>query len=124
MKTCLSILLLILVLLVPWSSKALPADAPAPAPKPLEAADRLLVREAQLYLAQAHIARLQAEAQVRQAQDNLNKILSTLKTQYACPDCELNGDFTWIQPAKVSAKADAKTTPAPDTASGQSSDKE
>ncbi len=113
MKTCLYILLLVLLTLaVGWATD----PAPTPSPKPIELGDRILVREAQLSLAQAHIARLQAEAQVRQAQDSLGELLSTLKTRYSCQGCELNSDFTWVQPPK--------TTPAPNAASGQSSDKE
>ena len=108
-------LFLCLCLTLPLYSQANPAA------KPLEVADKLLVREAQLELSQAHIARLQAEAQVRVAEDRLSRLVQTLKTQYACPDCQLNNDFTWI-PAKAEESKDA--TPAPPKASGQSSQKE
>jgi ribosomal protein L12E/L44/L45/RPP1/RPP2 len=100
------------------------------APKPLDTPDRLLVREAQLELTQAHIARLQAEAQVRVAEDRITRLVQTLKTQYACPDCQLNNDFTWTPAPAPAATAEAPKgqTPAPPKAppkaGGQSSQKE
>jgi len=85
-------------------------------------ADRLFIREAQLVIAQAHINHLQAEAQVRQAEENLNRLLQSLKSQYACLDCELNADFTWTKkPAPSETKP---ATPAPKKASGPTSNKE
>lgn len=100
-----------------------------PAPKrdgvpALIEADRLLIREAQLVMAQAHINRLQAEAQVRQAEDNLNRLLQSLKSQYQCIDCELNNaDFTWVRTPALSEPKPA-TTPAPEQAGGNTSQKE
>jgi hypothetical protein len=88
--------------------------------------DRVQIREAQLALAQAHIARLQAEVQVKeqlgviQAQEKrLTDLIESLKKQYACSNCELAVDFTWVKkPAPSEAKA-----PAPEK-SGQTSKKE
>lgn len=98
-----------------------------PSPKPLEAQDRILMRESQLELAQAHIARLQAEAQVRVAEDRLIQLVQGLKTRYACPDCQLNNDFTWTPAPKVEppkAEDPQSAAPAPEKASGQNSKKE
>ena len=84
--------------------------------KALDPADQVRVREAQLSLAQAHIARLQAEVQVKeqlsviQAQEKrLTDLIESLKKQYACSDCELAVDFTWVRKPAPSKPA----TPAP-----------
>ena len=96
-----------------------------PQPRHIETADRLLVREAQLSLAEAHIARLQAVASVRVAEDQITDLLTTLRTRYSCPGCQLNNDLTWIPPKPAEAKGQAPSAaPAPSTASGQTSDKE
>ena len=104
------------------------ADSPQVEQKParhVETADRLLVREAQLSLAEAHIARLQAVASVRVAEDQITDLLTTLRTRYSCPGCQLNNDLTWIPPKPAEAKGQAPSAaPAPSTASGQTSDKE
>lgn len=96
-------------------------------PKPLDTPGRLLVREAQLELAESYIKKLQAEALIRNAQDRLARLIQTLQKQYACPDCELQSDFTW-KPAPTADPAEVAdpevTTPAPTTASGQSTEKE
>ena len=80
-------------------------------------ADRLQIREAQLVLAQAHIARLQAEVTVKEQESviqahekRLTDLLESLKKQYACAECELNADFTWARKPAPSKPA----TPAPD----------
>ncbi len=116
------VLCLCFSLALPLFGQANPAPKPSD-PKPLGIEDRLLVREAQLELSQAHIARLQAEAQVRVAEDRLTRLVQTLKTQYACPDCQLQNDFTWT-PAKEAKAGVPGSTPAPPKASGQSSQKE
>jgi hypothetical protein len=87
-------------------------------------ADRLSIRESQLSVAQAHISFLQAQAQVREAEAGLVRLVETLKTQYACQPCELNADFTWKRtlPAKPEENA-TKETPAPPKG-GQTSNKE
>lgn len=83
----------------------------------LLASDRLQIREAQLALAQAHIARLQAEAEAQKHQmaiqaleKRLTDLLESLKKQYACSECELAVDFTWVRKPAPSKPA----TPAPD----------
>lgn len=88
-------------------------------------ADRLQIREAQLVLAQAHIARLQAEVTVKEQESviqahekRLTDLLESLKKQYACAECELNADFTWARKPAPSKPA----TPAPE--GGQSQKKE
>ncbi len=81
-------------------------------------ADRLRVREVQLSMARAQIARLEAEAAVRDAEDQIGQLLQSLKTQYACPDCELRNDLTWVPKPKAEAP---NTTPAPEKAGGQTS---
>jgi len=87
--------------------------------------DRLQIRDVQMALAQAHIARLQAEVQVKeqlsviQAQEKrLNDLIENLKQQYACSGCELAVDFTWVRKPAPSEPA----TPAPQ--GGQPSNKE
>lgn len=98
------------------------SDQPA---KPLADSDRLLIREAQLALSQAHVARLQIEIQVREAEDRIKQLVQNLKTQYACSDCELNADFTWTRKPQGQPEAASKAkTPAPTTAGGQTSNKE
>jgi hypothetical protein len=102
------------------------ADQPAAPAKPVEKKglltliidDRLQVREAQLSLVRAHTARLEAEAAVRDAEDQLGQLIQSLQKQYACPDCELKNDLTWVPKPKVSAP---KPTPAPEKAGGQTS---
>ena len=86
----------------------------------LAAADRLRVREAQLALSNAHVARLEAEAAVRDATDQLSQLLQSLRTQYACPDCELKNDLTWVPKPKADAP---KPIPAPEKARGQTPEK-
>lgn len=106
---------------------AMAADAPINTPaRPLDAADRLQIREAQLVLAQAHIARLQAEAQVAAGEARISQIVQTLKTQYACPDCTLNTDFTWTPAAKATPAAtlSSATTPTPTKQGGTNQKKE
>ena len=105
-----------------WSGGLLAADAPEPAPPtatpaPLKDADRLLVRDAQLALAQAHIARLQAEADVTAAKTVIGQLVQSLKTKYACPDCTLNSDFTWTPeptPAQTVTVPSSAATPTPE----------
>jgi hypothetical protein len=60
--------------------------------------DKLQIREAQLALAQAHIYKLQAEAQIKAAEEQISQIIESLKVQYACQGCTLNADFTWTKP--------------------------
>lgn len=113
---------LILTLLLGLSAQC------ADTPKPLDNPGRLLVRDAQLSLSQAHIQRLQGEVAVRDAEAALIRLLQTLKTQYACPDCQLNNDFTWTAPAPPAKAESGNQTPAPPKAppkaGGQSSQKE
>ena len=71
--------------------------------------DQLQIRNVQLVLAQAHIARLQAEAQIKAYESQLNQTIEDLKVQYSCPGCTLNADFTWTKPAPPASPA----TPAP-----------
>ena len=119
----------ILLLMMPVAAMA--ADAKTPEVKregavSLIDADRLSIRESQLSVAQAHIAFLQAQAQAREAEMGLTRLVETLKTQYACQSCELNADFTWKRPlpAKPEENAASRETPAPSKASGQTSKKE
>ena len=93
-------------------------------------ADRVQIREAQLALAQAHIARLQAESEAQKHQmaiqaleKRINDLLESLKKQYACSDCELAVDFTWVRKPATSEPKPA-ATPAPEKASGPTSKKE
>jgi hypothetical protein len=109
---------------------ALPAvaadDVKREGAKTLVDADRLLIREVQLALAQAHITRLQAEVQVKEGltaiqsqEKRLTDLLETLKKQYACSECELAVDFTWVRKPAPSKPA---TSPAPE--GGQPTTKE
>jgi hypothetical protein len=75
--------------------------------------DQLQIRNVQLALAQAHITRLQAEAQVRTYEAQLNQTIEDLKVQYSCQNCTLNADFTWTKPAPPAPANPA--TPAPNT---------
>lgn len=97
MKPCLVLLL---------ATVALAADAPKV--RPLTPEDRLQIREAQLELAQAHIARLQAEAGVAAAEDKVRAVVQSMKSKYACLDCTLNNDFTWevAKPSKPKKEKD------------------
>jgi len=117
MKTC----LFIFALLVSLCSAAdkpviIPKDATVEYRKEGRASladpDRLLIREAQVAMAQGHIARLQAEAQVREAQENIRKaeeqirgLIQQFQKEYACQGCNLNLDFTWVktEPSEKSA---------------------
>jgi hypothetical protein len=92
------------------SKPAAPAGpaAAARAPEPVGASDRLLVREAQLALAQAHIARLQAELQVKEAEARIERIVENLKAQYGCTDCDLDADFRWVRNPATAAPKGAK----------------
>lgn len=74
--------------------------------------DQLQIRNVQLALAQAHITRLQAEAQVRSYETQLNQTIEDLKVQYSCQNCTLNADFTWTKPAPPAPES---KTPAPNT---------
>ena len=108
MKSCL------LSIAIVFSGLAFAADNPVVIPKEVTVSyqkegrasladpDRLLIRETQLAMAQGHIARLQAEAQIREAQENIRKaeervrdLIQQFQKEYACPDCELALDFTW-----------------------------
>lgn len=116
-QSCIVLVLVTMVALVAVVA-CFAADTPkptAPAPKPLEVADRLQLREAQLNLAQAHITHLQTEAQVVEAEGRIGQLLQSLKKQYACPDCALNNDFTWTPAPTPSAAAapSSATTPTP-----------
>lgn len=95
-------------------------------PASLSPTDRLLVREAQLSLAQAHITLLQDQLRVKESEAALSALIQSLKTQYACPDCELQSDLTWRKrtPAPKPETAAPQATPAPPKASGQTSKKE
>ena len=95
----------------------------APAPKPLETSDKLQIRESQLALAQAHIARLQAEAQIKAVEIQISQIVETLKVQYSCQNCTLNADFTWTKPEPPKAPTMSAPSPAPKKG-GQTSAKE
>jgi hypothetical protein len=109
------------------------AQSPVPAkpevPQPLKESERLQIREVQLSLAQAHIARLQAEAQVYSLESQLARIVESLKVAYSCRDCTLQSDFTWQKPAPPKAPdpekatTPATTSPAPKKG-GQTSNKE
>jgi hypothetical protein len=111
-----------IVLMLVMATVAFAADAP----KPLKDTDRLLIRDAQLALAQAHIARLQAESQVVAGEARISQIVQTLKTQYACPDCTLSNDFTWTPapPAAVDTTPSSVTTPTPTKKGGTIQKKE
>ena len=94
--------------------------------KALIDADRVQIREVQLTLAQAHIARLQAEAEAQKHQmaiqaleRKLTELLESLKKQYDCQDCELAVDFNWVR-----KPAPSKPTISPAPEGGQSSNKE
>ena len=73
--------------------------------------DKLQIRDIQLALAQAHIARLQDEAQIKAYEGQLSQILEFLKVQYSCQNCTLNADFTWTKPELPATTP--PTTPAP-----------
>jgi hypothetical protein len=75
--------------------------------------DRLEVREAQLTLAQARIAELQATARVRDAVDQLSQIVQSLQAEYACPGCDLNPSLFWVKPAPPAPPAPAPAPPPP-----------
>jgi hypothetical protein len=111
-----------IVLTLVMAAVALAADAP----KPLEVTDRLQLREAQLTLAQAHIARLQAEAQIKDAEANIGQLVQNLKTQYTCQNCTLNNDFTWTRTPTPTAttKPSGATTPTPKERGGTNQKKE
>ena len=89
----------------------------------LLAPDRLLIRDVQLAMAQAHIDRLQSELKVKDTEVKLGALLQSLKTQYTCLDCELQADFTWKRTPAVAKPGSpaSNTTPAPPKASGQTS---
>ncbi len=95
-------------------------------PAGLSPTDRLKVREAQLALAQSHIALLQEQVKVKEAETSISALIQSLKTQYACPTCELQSDLTWkCPPPAPTPQADTQLkTPAPPKASGQTSKKE
>ena len=106
------------------------AQAPA-GPAPVKTAglaalvpqDRLQIRDIQLAMAQAHIARLQAEGQIKSLETQLGQIIESLKAAYSCPGCTLNQDFTWTKPEPPKAPAVSAPSPAPKKG-GQTSDKE
>lgn len=121
MKACLTILPALLLVMACFGQSSAP---PKPVNKQdlsvLVTMDQLRIREVQLVLAQAHIARLQAEARVKEAEQQINQIVQELKVQYACPDCTLNADMTWTKPAPPAPES---KTPAPPE-DGQTSTKE
>ena len=119
------ILTWVALVLLMFSCQMPAADEKRDGAKALLDSDRVLIREAQLVLAQAHIARLQAEVQVKEntvaiqaSERKLTDLLESLKKQYACSDCELGVDFTWT---KKPAPSKPETSPAP---GGQSETKE
>ena len=120
MKTCL--LLLPAILTVALAQNSVPTEPPpmnVAGVSALISRDKLQIREVQLALAQAHIARLQAEAQIKAYESQLTQIIEDLKVQYSCQGCTLNSDFTWTKPAPPAGP----TTPAPNT-DGPNSKKE
>lgn len=106
------------------------AQSPPTEPPPVNTAgvsvlvsrDQLQIRSIQLALAHAHIARLQAEAQIKAYEGQLSQTVEDLKVQYSCQTCTLNADFTWTKPEPPKAPAPATTAPA--QKDGQNSKKE
>ena len=113
-RACLTIP--VLVLLAATCTAQVPVE-PAPVSttglSTLVSQDRLQIRDIQLALAQAHITRLQAEAQIKSLEAQLGQTVESLKTTYSCQTCTLNADFTWTKPDPPKAPAMATTTPAP-----------
>jgi hypothetical protein len=112
-----------------------PPATPPPVSKPglggLIPLDRLEIRETQLGLAQAHIARLQAEAQVKSYEDQIGRLIDSFRTEYGCPACTLDANFLWVKPAAPAPLAapdppeETGTAAPPDPkAGGQTSKKE
>lgn len=118
------IVLVLMVAMVAMVTNAADTAATPPAPKPLELADRLQIRDAQLALAQAHIARLQAEASVTSAEGRIVQLIQTLKKQYACPDCTLNENFTWTPAPEATPPATPAEVVTPASKDGANSEKE
>jgi hypothetical protein len=94
-----------------------PAVTKSLEPKPLEAQDRLTIREAQLMIAQAQIAKLEAEAANKEAEARIGQIVQALKARYKCETCSLNMNLEWV-PNRAPA---TEPNPAP---GGQPSNKE
>jgi hypothetical protein len=121
--------LLVLATLLPYygiAQNSVPTDPPpvnVAGVSALISRDKLQIREVQLALAQAHIARLQAEAKIKAYEDQLNQTIEDLKVQYSCQNCTLNADFTWTKPEPPKTPA-SKETPVPPPANGPNSPKE
>jgi hypothetical protein len=109
------------ILLILLGCALFAADPPVPTNPPLVnttgfsalvSRDKLQIRDIQLAIAQAHITRLQAEAQIKSLESQLNQTIEDLKVQYSCQTCTLNADFTWTKPEPLKAPESA-AAPAP-----------
>ena len=68
--------------------------------------DRLHLREAQLQLAQTHIALQQAQMGVVKAEQALSALIEKIKAEKGCPDCTINQNLELVPPAKPQAAPD------------------
>jgi hypothetical protein len=128
MKTLLQTLIFLALCWPATAQVAAPPVAQATAPTSkagiggLVPLDRLAIREAQLALAQAHIARLQAEAQVKSIEDGITQLINSYRAEYGCPGCILSNDFMWSKPEAAAAAAappaPALATPVPPVKQG------
>ena len=60
---------------------------------------------------------------IQAIEKRINDLYESFKKQYACSDCELAVDFTWVKKPAPSEPKPA-TNPAPEKASGPTSKKE
>jgi hypothetical protein len=121
--TCLIILLVAAALMAQTTIPTEPPPVNTAGISALVSRDKLQIRDIQLAMAQAHIARLQAEAQIKSLEAQLGQAIESLKVAYACQTCTLQSDFTWQKPEPPKAPATAASSPAPKKG-GQTSAKE
>ena len=76
--------------------------------------DRLRVREAQLALQQYNVDLLQAQLNLRNAQDALSKLVEDLRTKYSRGGCQLNNALQFVCPPKGESNGMATKPPEKD----------